>query len=172
MMRRLSTPFSVVCCSLGLLALTHCGGSNSDAEGFAPSVLGAKVMSIQITGITDANIAPADILEVYTDENGMFSAATQGEVISMWNGAGIYFYQKTGKNTASFSLVYNNNDGSATEPSSRMNSINVPQLTFRDDYHASSGEGGANIAYLEASDRQNPVTVPDVTVSVNFISQS
>ena len=76
------------------------------------------------------------------------------------------------KNTASFSLVYNNNDGSATEPSSRMNSINVPQLTFRDDYHASSGEGGANIAYLEASDRQNPVTVPDVTVSVNFISQS
>lgn len=172
MMRRLSTPFSVVCCSLGLLALTHCGGSNSDAEGFAPSVLGAKVMSIQITGITDANIAPPGIFEVYTDENGNFSAAAQGEAISMWNGGGIYYYQKTGKNTAFFSLFYNDNEGSVIKPSSHMDSINVPQLTFRDDYQASSGEGGANIAYLKANDRQNPVTVPDVTVSVNFISQS
>lgn len=91
--------------------------------------------------------------------------------MNMWNGAGIYSYTKTGKNTAELILSYNRNSGSSSEPNTLMSTIRIPQLTFENATHASSGEGGASISYMQAQDR-TPIPIDGITISVNIISQS
>lgn len=171
MTRPFLTSLSAACCSLGILTLAQCGGSSSDAEGLAPSTIGSKVLNMMVTGITDAAIDLPDILNITTGDNGAFIAQTQGEDIDMWNGAGIYSYTKTGKNTAELSLSYNRNDGSSSEPNTLVSTIRIPQLTFENASHASSGEGGASISYMKAEDKQ-PIPIDGITISVNIISQS
>jgi hypothetical protein len=166
MMRPFLTSLSAACCSLGILTLAQCGGSSSDAEGLAPSTIGSKVLNMQVTGIT----VPA-IFDMTTGDNGAFIIQTQGENMNMWNGAGIYSYTKTGKNTAELSLSYNRNSGSSSEPNTLMSTIRIPQLTFENATHASSGEGGASISYMQAEDR-TPIPIDGITISVNIISQS
>ena len=163
MMRPFFTSLSAACCSLGILTLAQCGGSSSDAEGLAPSTIGSKVLNMQVTGITDAAMT--------TGDNGAFIIQTQGEDMNMWNGAGIYSYTKTGKNTAELILSYNRNSGSSSEPNTLMSTIRIPQLTFENATHASSGEGGASISYMQAQDR-TPIPIDGITISVNIISQS
>ena len=148
MTRPFLTSLSAACCSLGILTLAQCGGSSSDAEGLAPSTIGSKVLNMMVTGITDAAIDLPDILNITTGDNGAFIAQTQGEDIDMWNGAGIYSYTNT-----------------------LVSTIRIPQLTFENASHASSGEGGASISYMKAEDRQ-PIPIDGITISVNIISQS
>lgn len=114
MTRPFLTSLSAACCSLGILTLAQCGGSSSDAEGLAPSTIGSKVLNMQVTGITDAAITLPAIFDMTTGDNGAFIVQTQGEDMNMWNGAGIYSYIKTGKNTAELSLSYNRNSGSSS----------------------------------------------------------
>lgn len=170
MTRPFITSLSAACCSLGILTLAQCGGSSSDAEGLAPSTIGSKVLNMMVTGITDASITLPAIFDMTTGDNGMFIIQTQGEDMNMWNGAGTYSYSKTGKNTASLTLSYNKNNGSTSEPNTLMNTIRIPQLTFENAFHASSGEGGASISYMKAEDREI-VPIDGITVSVNIISQ-
>jgi hypothetical protein len=106
-----------------------------------------------------------------TGDNGVFIIQTQGEDMNMWNGAGIYSYTKTGRNTAELSLSYNRNNGSSSEPNTLMSTIRIPQLTFENATHASSGEGGASVSYMRAQDREI-VPIDGITISVNIISQS
>ncbi len=171
MMRPFLTSLSAACCSLGILTLAQCGGSSSDAEGLAPSTIGSKVLNMQVTGITDAAITLPAIFDMTTGDNGAFIIQTQGENMNMWNGAGIYSYTKTGKNTAELSLSYNRNSGSSSEPNTLMSTIRIPQLTFENATHAASGEGGASISYMQAQDR-TPIPIDGITISVNIISQS
>ena len=171
MMHPFLTSLSAACCSLGILTLAQCGGSSSDAEGLAPSTIGSKVLNMQVTGITDAAITLPAIFDMTTGDNGAFIIQTQGENMNMWNGAGIYSYTKTGKNTAELSLSYNRNSGSSSEPNTLMSTIRIPQLTFENATHASSGEGGASISYMQAEDR-TPIPIDGITISVNIISQS
>lgn len=166
MTRPFLTSLSAACCSLGILTLAQCGGSSSDAEGLAPSTIGSKVLNMQVTGITDAAI-----FDMTTGDNGVFIIQTQGEDMNMWNGAGIYSYTKTGRNTAELSLSYNRNNGSSSEPNTLMSTIRIPQLTFENATHASSGEGGASVSYMRAQDREI-VPIDGITISVNIISQS
>lgn len=166
MMRPFFTSLSAACCSLGILTLAQCGGSSSDAEGLAPSTIGSKVLNMQVTGITDAAI-----FDMTTGDNGMFIIQTQGEDMNMWNGAGIYSYTKTGRNTAELSLSYTRNNDSSSEPNTLMSTIRIPQLTFENATHASSGEGGASVSYMRAQDREI-VPIDGITISVNIISQS
>lgn len=140
MMRPFFTSLSAACCSLGILTLAQCGGSSSDAEGLAPSTIGSKVLNMQVTGITDAAITLPAIFDMTTGDNGAFIIQTQGEDMNMWNGAGIYSYTKTGKNTAELILSYNRNSGSSSEPNTLMSTIRIPQLTFENATHASSGK--------------------------------
>ena len=163
MMRPFFTSLSAACCSLGILTLAQCGGSSSDAEGLAPSTIGSKVLNMQVTGITDAAITLPAIFDMTTGDNGAFIIQTQG--------AGIYSYTKTGKNTAELILSYNRNSGSSSEPNTLMSTIRIPQLTFENATHASSGEGGASISYMQAQDR-TPIPIDGITISVNIISQS
>lgn len=165
------TSLSAACCSLGILTLAQCGGSSSDAEGLAPSTIGSKVLNMQVTGITDAAITLPAIFDMTTGDNGAFIIQTQGEDMNMWNGAGIYSYTKTGKNTAELILSYNRNSGSSSEPNTLMSTIRIPQLTFENATHASSGEGGASISYMQAQD-WTPIPIDGITISVNIISQS
>lgn len=170
MMRPFLTSLSAACCSLGILTLAQCGGSSSDAEGLAPSTIGSKVLNMQVTGMDAAITLPA-IFDMTTNDNGTFIIQTQGENMNMWNGAGIYSYTKTGKNTAELSLSYNRNSGSSSEPNTLMSTISIPQLTFENATHASSGEGGASISYMQAQDK-TPILIDGITISVNIISQS
>ena len=163
MMRPFFTSLSAACCSLGILTLAQCGGSSSDAEGLAPSTIGSKVLNMQVTGITDAAITLPAIFDMTTGDNGAFIIQTQGE--------DIYSYTKTGKNTAELILSYNRNSGSSSEPNTLMSTIRIPQLTFENATHASSGEGGASISYMQAQDR-TPIPIDGITISVNIISQS
>ena len=140
-------------------------------EGLAPSTIGSKVLNMQVTGITDAAITLPAIFDMTTGDNGAFIIQTQGEDMNMWNGAGIYSYTKTGKNTAELILSYNRNSGSSSEPNTLMSTIRIPQLTFENATHASSGEGGASISYMQAQDR-TPIPIDGITISVNIISQS
>lgn len=170
MKRPLFTSFVSACCSLGILTLAQCGGSSSDAEGLAPSSIANKTLSMQVAGIADSDIQIPPILEITTGENGAFSAQTQGTQVDMWNGTGIYTYAKTGKDTASLTLAYNKNDGSAELPATRMSTIKIDTLTFDNATHASSGEGGASISYMNAEDRQ-PTPLDGLTISVNIMPQ-
>ncbi|MCB5931742.1 hypothetical protein LJB63_20615, partial [[Eubacterium] rectale] len=61
--------------------------------------------------------------------------------------------------------------GSSSEPNTLMSTIRIPQLTFENATHASSGEGGASISYMQAQDR-TPIPIDGITISVNIISQS
>lgn len=126
MTRPFFTSLSAACCSLGILTLAQCGGSSSDAEGLAPSTIGSKVLNMQVTGITDAAITLPAIFDMTTGDNGAFIIQTQGENMNMWNGAGIYSYTKTGRNTAELSLSYNRNNGSSSEPNTLMSTIRIP----------------------------------------------
>lgn len=171
MTRPFFTSLSAACCSLGILTLAQCGGSSSDAEGLAPSTIGSKVLNMQVTGITDAAITLPDIFDMTTGDNGAFIIQTQGENMNMWNGAGIYSYTKTGRNTAELSLSYSRNNSSSSEPNTLMSTIRIPQLTFENATHASSGEGGASVSYMRAQDREI-VSIDGITISVNIISQS
>lgn len=171
MKRPLLTSFFAACCSLGILTLTQCGGSSSDAEGLAPSSIGDKVLNMQVTGITDASVQLPAIFDMTTVENGAFVVQTQGTDVDMWNGAGIYTYAKTGKNTANLTLAYNMNSGSSEMPNTRMSTIRIPNLTFDNATHASSGEGGASISYMNAEDR-TPVPLDGLTISINIMPQA
>lgn len=170
MTRPFLTSLSAACCSLGILTLAQCGGSSSEAEGLAPSTIGSKVLNMQVTGITDAAITLPAIFDMTTGDNGAFIIQTQGEDMNMWNGAGIYSYTKTGKNTAELSLAYNKNTSSSSEPNTVMCAIRIPQLTFENATHASSGEGGASLSYRYANDGEI-IPIDGITISVNIISQ-
>ncbi len=171
MRRPLFTSFFAACCSLGILTLAQCGGSSSDAEGLAPSSIADKVLNMQVAGIADASVQLPAIFDMTTVENGSFVVQTQGAEVDMWNGAGIYTYAKTGKNTASLSLSYNTNDGSSEMPSTRVSTIRIGTLTFDNATHASSGEGGASISYMNAEDR-TPVSLDGLTISINIMPQA
>ena len=169
MMRPFFTSLAAACCSLGILTLAQCGGSSSDAEGLAPSTIGSKVLNMQVTGITDAAITLPAIFDMTTGDNGAFIIQTQGEDMNMWNGAGIYSYAKAGKSTAE--LSYYRIRGSSSDPNTLLSTIRIPQLTFENATHASSGEGGASISYMQAQDR-TPIPIDGITISVNIKYQS
>ncbi len=147
-MTSLYRPLSALCCSVALVALCGCGGSSTEADGFAPAEIKNCRLNVTIDGgVTgQLGIAMPPQFELEFDNQGRFTIIDREEVFPMWHEQGIASYHKLGDgNSASLTLIFNSEGGDGEEGTETTQlQISMPNLTFRDETHGSCNPSTLN----------------------------
>lgn len=149
----------MACCSLGLCALTHCGGSKA-GDDLAPSNLRGTTLSIDVGIIQNDSNFPS-IFELITGTDGSNMLTTRNQTIQLWQGYNIQvLYVKKDSNSAQLSLVWIQAPAGST--TTRM-SVSIENMVFDSTDHATA-VGGASLSYQYGAD---PVTnLPDAPADI------
>ncbi len=164
-------PLTAICCSVALVSLSGCGGSSTEAEGFAPEDISNCRLNVAIpdgvVGGLDIGLPPQ--FEIEFNNKGRFTIIDRGENIDMWHDEGISVYHRTGDgNTASLTLIFNSEDAGDEGTETTRLEIVMPNLTFRDEYYATSID--STISARETA--TNEVTgTGTATIHINILSR-
>ncbi len=166
-------PLTAICCSVALASLSGCGGSSTEAEGFAPAEIKNCRLNVTIDGgvVGNLGIAMPPQFELDFDNQGRFEIIDRDSVFPMWHSQGISTYHKQGDgNSASLTLIFNSEGGDAEAGvETTQLQISMPNLVFRDETHGSCNPSTLNAIDAATKEIEGTGTA---NILVNILSRN